>query len=171
MPRKDPEASKAAQRIAEDLKRLANPDHPVRKISLANLPDNLGENHPLRKMGRDARRLAELRERQQRELAAKKRAKKKTRPPVEIPHLDEALAALDLVRTEDRSLRDSPKAAAGWVMKFLAKHGSKVPESQQRTIERRIAGRDKSPPRDLSSRQIPHLRSVKRISSITKQGS
>jgi hypothetical protein len=157
MPRKDISLSKAAQRIAEDLKRLADSDHPLRKLSRVTFPDdhpirkfgrelaNLPEDHPLRKMSRDAQRLAELREQQRRELKAKKRAKKKkTRPPVEIPHLDAALKDLAAARAKDKKLH-KPKAGAQHVMTFLKnKHRVVLPDSQQRTIERRIADRDKS---------------------------
>jgi hypothetical protein len=77
MPRKDTELSKLTQRLAEDLKldvkRLADPDHPLQKIGrdLKPLPDdhpfrkigrdltNLSEDHPLRKIGREAQQAAQ----------------------------------------------------------------------------------------------------------------
>jgi hypothetical protein len=155
MPRKDIGPSKAAQRLAEDLKRLADPNHPLRKIGydLASLPDdhplrkirelaNLSEDHPLRKMARELQQLAQQR---RRELETKKFAKKKTRPLLEIPHLDEALKALDAARAKDKKLY-KPKAGARHVMTFLKnKHRVVVPDNRQRTIERRIADHDKSP--------------------------
>ena len=156
MPRKDIGLSKAAQRIAEDLKRLADSDHPLRKLSRVTFPDghpirkfgrelaNLPDDHPLREIGRKLQQLGR-RQAELRELEAKKLVKKKTKPPLGILHLDDALDALATARRKKPALR-SPKAAFHWIQTFLSdEYGVKVSDSQQRTIERRIASHDKSP--------------------------
>jgi hypothetical protein len=170
MPRKDTEPSKAAQRLAEELKRLADdPDHPLRKIGGVNPPDdhplrkinrelaNLPEDHPFQKMFRDAQRaaqrLAERDELERRKLEAKANTavKKKTKPPLKILHLDEALNALEVARRNDPGLRTSLKAAANWIMTDK-KHGVRVldidegrevplSDTHRRTLERRILDR------------------------------
>lgn len=72
-------------------------------------------------------------------------AKKKTKPPKIILHLDEALDALAVARRDKPRLRTSLKAAAFFVMTFLAmNHSVVVNDSERRTIERRITKRDKS---------------------------
>jgi hypothetical protein len=160
MPSKDIGLSATLQQLAEQLANLPD-DHPLREIARAQQRP-LADSHPFRKMIQEARtievtalqrlgqQLTELREQDRRELErlTKEAIKKKTRPPLEFPHLNDALDALGIERGNNSILRNSPKAAAGWVMGFLHdRYGVVVPDTQQRTIERRISDRfgDKSP--------------------------
>jgi hypothetical protein len=77
-----------------------------------------------------------------------KPVKKKTKPRLHIPHLDDALAALATARQDKVILRTNSKAAIRWVEAFLCdQFHVELPDDKQRTLGRRIAERfgDKSP--------------------------
>jgi hypothetical protein len=69
------------------------------------------------------------------ERAAQAPSRPRHRPPIEFPHLSEALAALG---KEPRWKSMQPKEEIAFVMAFLRKHGNEVKDSHEKTIGRRI---------------------------------
>jgi hypothetical protein len=73
-----------------------------------------------------------------------KPAKRKTKPPIKIDHLPEAIAKMTAERRADARLRKFPKRQAGRVMEILKKdYGVIVPDNQEKTVIRRIKDADR----------------------------
>jgi hypothetical protein len=64
--------------------------------------------------------------------------KRRGSPPIEIPHLTEALDALGKEEKEKPKLRLYPKKQVDFVIGFLSDHGVKVDKKWRKTIGRRI---------------------------------